>query len=99
MDLPWNQPVFFLNRKYISAVVKITLKKPPEVSSEERFFKMTRTAFQQRRKMLRASLKKLYSAEQIESSIKELGEKGTVRPEDLSLHDFLRFFEIIEKKD
>ncbi len=90
---------FFPKPKVQSAVVKITLKKPPEVSSEERFFKMTRAAFQQRRKMLRASLKKIYSIENIEASIKELGEKATVRPEDLSLHDFLRLFEIIEKKD
>lgn len=51
---------FFPKPKVQSAVVKITLKKPPEVSSEERFFTMTRTAFQQRRKMLRASLKTLF---------------------------------------
>jgi 16S rRNA (adenine1518-N6/adenine1519-N6)-dimethyltransferase len=89
---------FFPKPKVHSAVIKIILKKPPDISSPSRFFTVTRTAFQQRRKMLRASLKKLYSSEQIEGSLQELGKKPTTRPEDLSLHDFLRLFEIIEKK-
>jgi 16S rRNA (adenine1518-N6/adenine1519-N6)-dimethyltransferase len=83
---------FYPRPKVRSSVVKLTLKKPPDVSSEERFFLMMRTAFQMRRKMLLVSLKELYP--EIETVI---GEESKKRPEELSLDDFLRFFEKIEK--
>jgi len=83
---------FYPRPKVRSSVVKLTLKKPPEVSSQERFFLMMRTAFQMRRKMLRASLKELYP--DIEAVI---GEESKKRPEELSLDDFLRLFEKVEK--
>lgn len=89
---------FFPKPRVESAVVKIILRKHPEVSSQTKFFEMTRASFGQRRKMLRASLKKLYSSSQVEESLQDLGKAITTRPEDLSLHDFLRLFEIIEKK-
>ncbi len=89
---------FFPKPKVHSAVVKLTLKQPPEVSCPLRFFKMIRTAFGQRRKMLRASLKKLYPSHLIETSIKEIGKESDVRPEDLSLSNFLQLFDIIDKK-
>lgn len=89
---------FFPKPKVHSAVIKLTLKKPPYVSCPVRFFKMIRTAFTERRKMLRASLKKLYPSHVIETSLKEMGKKNDIRPEDLSLADFLRFFDIIDKK-
>lgn len=89
---------FFPKPQVQSAVVKLTLKKPPEVSCPVRFFKLTRTAFGQRRKMLRASLKKIYPSKLIEESIQEFGAKSDVRPEELSLPDFLRLFEIIDQK-
>jgi 16S rRNA (adenine1518-N6/adenine1519-N6)-dimethyltransferase len=78
---------FYPRPKVRSAVIQLVLKKPPEVSSIDRFFKMTRAAFSQRRKTLRASLKKLYPAAHLPQ----------VRPEELSLSDFLRLFEEVEK--
>ncbi len=72
---------FFPRPKVDSAVVKLKLHAPPPVSSEEEFFKMVRTAFQKRRKMLRSSL----------------NVDDTRRPEELSLSDFLRLFEQVEK--
>ena len=64
-----------------SAVVQLKLHKAPDVPHDD-FFAMVRKAFQQRRKMLRASLKV----------------DDTRRPEELSLSDFLRLFEKIQEQ-
>jgi len=90
---------FFPKPNVQSAVVKITLKPPPLVSDVTRFFLLTRTAFQQRRKMLKRSLKQLYSVEKLEAGLQHIGKTAEARPEDLSLDDFLRLFEIVDKKD
>lgn len=81
-----------------SAVVKFTLKKHPPVSSEEAFFKMTKAAFQQRRKMVRSSLKHIYDLERLDRGLEKIGKGLQVRPENLSLADFLLLFHEIEKK-
>lgn len=72
---------FYPRPKVHSAVVQLIPHPPPYVSSEEKFFKLVRKAFQKRRKMLRASI-------QVDD---------TRRPEDLTLNDFLRLFEQIEE--
>jgi 16S rRNA (adenine1518-N6/adenine1519-N6)-dimethyltransferase len=76
---------FFPAPKVDSAVVKLTLRPTPEGIDAEAFFTVTRTAFQQRRKSLRASLKSLYSSEQIEEALSHLGLQPLTRPEELSL--------------
>ncbi len=81
-----------------SAVVKFHLKDHPPVSSEEAFFAMTRRAFQQRRKMIRASLKLIYTLESIDRGLEKIGKGLQVRPENLSLSDFLILSQEIEKK-
>lgn len=81
-----------------SSVVKFTLQDSPPVSSEEAFFAMTRRAFQQRRKMLRASLKHDYPLSSIDRGLEKIGKGLQVRPENLSLADFLILFQEIEKK-
>lgn len=86
---------FYPRPKVESAVVKLSLKIPPSLSSEEDFFTMTRTAFGQRRKMLKVSLKKLYPVDKIEEALCQLGKKNTLRPEQLSLDEFIAFFEKI----
>lgn len=92
------QPTCFFPRpKVKSAVVKLILKKPPKVSSIEDFFKMTRTAFQKRRKMMRSSLKELYGSDIVSSALERIEKNPLARPEELSLDDFLRFFQEIEK--
>jgi len=92
------QPTCFYPRpKVKSAVMKLILKKPPKVSSVDRFFEMTRTAFQKRRKMMRASLKDLYGSKAISSALQLIGKNPLARPEELSLDDFLRLFQEIEK--
>jgi len=78
-----------------SALVTLTLKQPPSVSSEEKFFLLTRTAFQQRRKMLRSSLRALYPPDRIMKALEELGHSPLARPEELSLNDFLLLFRTV----
>ncbi|MBI2743862.1 MAG: ribosomal RNA small subunit methyltransferase A [Chlamydiales bacterium] len=83
---------FFPQPKVHSAVVTMNLKEPPlPLEKEEAFFKITRTAFQHRRKMLRSSLKELYSKEVIASCLAKLNIEEA-RPEELSLDQFLLLF-------
>lgn len=76
-----------------SAVVKFDIRPPPDVSNEEEFFRMTRTAFGQRRKMLRTSLRGLYEPDRVQDILEEIGKSPKSRPEELSLEDFLELFE------
>lgn len=82
-----------------SAVVHLKLRPPPLVSDENRFFQMTRTAFKQRRKMLRVSLKQIYLPSKIEEALQAIGKSSLARPEELSLAEFIAFFEQLQDKD
>lgn len=82
-----------------SSVVKFTLRDPPAVSSEEAFFALTRRAFQQRRKMVRTSLKNAYEIASIDRGLEKIGKGLQVRPENLSLADFLILFQEIDNTD
>lgn len=79
-----------------SAIVTLDLKEHAKVSSVEGFFKMTRESFEHRRKMLRASLKELYSSERVTESLVALNMNPLTRPEDLSLDQFIALFEKLE---
>jgi 16S rRNA (adenine1518-N6/adenine1519-N6)-dimethyltransferase len=87
---------FFPKPNVDSAVVILDLKPPPANVDQVAFFKMTRTAFGQRRKMLRTSLKPLYSTEQVLEGLKAIGCGEQVRPENLSLQDFLNLFKFLQ---
>ena len=71
-----------------SCVIHMPLHAFPFPFGEEAFFTFTRTAFQQRRKMLRGSLKGSYPVEKLEKW-------ATKRPQELSLSDFASLFEQI----
>lgn len=90
-----SRQCFYPSPKVDSAVVILELKEPPQVADQAAFFMMTRTAFKQRRKMLRSSLRDLYPPLQLETALKEIGQNSLARPEELSLNDFLKFFEIL----
>ncbi len=64
---------------------------PPQVD-EEKVFELVRTAFQQRRKQLKNPLGKLYPPQKIVEALGHLGKPVNVRPENLSLEDFLGLF-------
>lgn len=72
-----------------SAVVQLALKPPPENVDAVRFFEMTRRAFQQRRKMLKVSLKELYGSEEVMQALSALKIDPQARPEELSLAQFI----------
>jgi 16S rRNA (adenine1518-N6/adenine1519-N6)-dimethyltransferase len=83
---------FFPVPKVQSAVVELRLREPPPVMDKGLFFEMTRTAFEQRRKMLRNSLRDLYGMQKVEHALEKIGKNPTSRPEELSLEEFLALF-------
>lgn len=86
---------FYPAPKVDSAIVKFDLKAPPEGIDAETFFKMTRRAFEQRRKMLRSSLKELYPPERVLEALEKLGISPLARPEELSCEEFLELFRLL----
>ena len=89
---------FFPQPKVRSAVVQFSLKKPTYNIDSSYFFQITKAAFTKRRKMLRSSLKSIYSPEIVENELKKLGLKTTSRPEELSLDLFLKFARALKKE-
>jgi 16S rRNA (adenine1518-N6/adenine1519-N6)-dimethyltransferase len=76
----------FLPRPNVdSALVSITRRPPPEITPEP-LFALVRTAFNQRRKMLRRSLRDVVTPEQFAAA----GVEPTARPEQLGLDDWCR---------
>lgn len=76
-----------------SAVVKLTLRTPPQISDSERCLSQIRLAFQNRRKMLRRTWGDVYGAENVSSALLAQGLMETSRPEELSLDQFIKLFE------
>jgi len=91
-----SRQCFYPSPKVDSAIIALELKEPPHVSNVEAFFKLTRTAFKQRRKMMRSSLRDLYLPKEMEESLSKIGHSPLARPEELSLDDFLKLFEILQ---
>lgn len=88
---------FFPAPRVDSAIVVLNLREPPVVENEEGFFEMTRTAFEQRRKMLRASLRELYKSDQVTAALESIGCNPLARPEELSLEEFLKLFSALNE--
>jgi len=86
---------FFPPPKVDSAIARLTpLKEEPHpVSNQEHFAVLVKQAFSQRRKTLRNTLKKLLSAEQIES----LGIEPSARAETLSVANFASLANLYSK--
>lgn len=83
---------FYPQPKVDSSIVHFELKKPPQNISQEEFFELTRTSFQQRRKMLRVSLKALHAPQVVEAALTAIGISPLARPEELSMEQFLQFY-------
>jgi 16S rRNA (adenine1518-N6/adenine1519-N6)-dimethyltransferase len=88
---------FFPKPTVHSAVVHCTLHPPLLENGAEGFFQMTRTAFGQRRKMLRSSLKDLFRAENIEHALAHIGHPGTARPEELRIDEFISLYVALKR--
>ncbi len=78
-----------------SAVVHLTLTPPPSIGNSDSFFEMTRTAFGKRRKMMRASLKEIFPPSLVESSLEKMKLNPLIRPEELSLAQFIELYKIL----
>lgn len=76
--------------KVDSCLVRLDIRKEPpvKVKDEKQFFKIIRTAFNQRRKTLRNSLKGLVSTEKLDAFFSGFALDKDRRPEQLSLADF-----------
>ena len=91
-DVP---PTVFVPRpKVTSAIIEITRRVTPAVSCDrDRLFSLVRTAFGQRRKMLRRSLHGVVGDEQFVAA----GIESTRRPEELSVHDWGRLADVMTR--
>lgn len=69
-----------------SAVVHFKMRSEPLLADPKRYFQVVRQSFAARRKMLKKSLAGIVTLEQFEKAAIE----PTLRPENLSLEDFLR---------
>ena len=83
---------FYPPPKVDSAILELKLTLPPVKAPYEPLFKLIQTAFQQRRKMLRASLKTLFAPNDVEESLESIGLPKTARPQELSLEEFSSLF-------
>jgi 16S rRNA (adenine1518-N6/adenine1519-N6)-dimethyltransferase len=79
---------FYPAPKVESCVVRFDLHAKSPSILPELFFAITRTAFCQRRKMLRRSLQSLFPAPQIEKALESLNLSLEARPEQLSFEEF-----------
>ena len=79
-----------------SAVIHFDLEKKFPHIDEEAFFKTVRTGFMQRRKMVRSTLKSLYPSQKIEAALGLLRKNPQVRPEEISLQEWVQFFEFLQ---
>ena len=83
---------FYPAPKVDSALLKLTMRENPKVKveNEEFFFKVVRTAFRTRRKMLKNTLvrSRLASAEVLGTAFEELGIAPERRPETLDITEF-----------
>ena len=77
--------------KVKSGVIRLLPKKHrPEIKSDKDFFKLVKTAFQQRRKTLRNACKSLFSTQILQQDI------FNKRAEQLSVNDFAQLsFEML----
>lgn len=73
-----------------SAVVHFFLTPPRAVPDQDFLFKLIRTSFCQRRKMLKTSLKDLCSSCLVQASLEKQNLNPLIRPEELSLEQFIQ---------
>lgn len=87
-----NPNSFFPKPKIRSAIVHCKLNPPILTNDVDAFFFLTRSAFQQKRKMLRSSLRSLAPSEFIEQALHTIHLSKTARPEELDLQEFISLF-------
>lgn len=82
--------------KVQSAVIRMTRNKVQKLGCDEELFKrVVKTAFNQRRKMLRVSLRQILQSEAIQLIADSMF--STLRPEQLSIQQFVELTNLVEK--
>ena len=82
--------------KVQSAVIRMTRNKVEKLGCNEELFKrVVKTAFNQRRKMLRVSLRQMMTAEELQTIMDS--KFATLRPEQLSIAEFTELTNLVEK--
>lgn len=83
---------FWPRPKVDSCFIELKMLPKPRVGvkNEKLFFRLIRLAFNQRRKLLKNSLAKLFPQVKITDCLKAIGLKQKIRAEDLPLADFAR---------
>jgi 16S rRNA (adenine1518-N6/adenine1519-N6)-dimethyltransferase len=85
--------VFHPVPKVESAVIRITRSREAEPDCDEKlFFRVVKTVFNQRRKMIRNSLKPLVETDEIDSELLSM------RPEQLEVKDFYSLTRLVEER-
>lgn len=89
---PIKNSSFWPKPKVDSCFVELKMLPEPKVAvkNETFFFKLIRLAFNQRRKLLKNSLARLFPQSKISDCLKAIGLKQKIRAEELSLSDFAR---------
>lgn len=84
--------------KIDSALCKLVPHKKFEISNFEGFKNFVREAFAMRRKTLVNNLKSFYEKSEIEQSLLLIGYPPAVRPEQISVEDFIELYKVLENK-
>jgi 16S rRNA (adenine1518-N6/adenine1519-N6)-dimethyltransferase len=89
-----SKAVFLPRPTVDSAVVRFKRKSTLPIEDADRFFRLVKTAFTQRRKTLANNLKEISDNETIQTKLLEAGLDLKVRAEALTLNDFYRLYEV-----
>ena len=93
-----DEHVFNPPPKVKSAVIRMTRNKVTDIGCDEKLFRrVVKTVFNQRRKMLRVSLRQLFPKGEASTGFFE-GEMMTLRPEQLSISQFVELTNMVEKE-
>ena len=93
-----DENVFNPPPKVKSAVIRMTRNNVTDLGCDEKLFKrLVKTVFNQRRKMLRGSIKQMFSNEHMPSPDFFTMDIMTKRPEQLSVQQFVDLTNIVEK--
>jgi len=96
LEFTVSRKAFLPPPKVDSAVVHFEVSPSPffQVKDEEFFLKVVKTAFSQRRKTLTNSLK---TFEGIKDALRKTGMDPKLRPENLSIEDYVRLTEVLKR--
>jgi 16S rRNA (adenine1518-N6/adenine1519-N6)-dimethyltransferase len=97
-----GRKAFFPEPDVDSAFIEIDFSKPPQlgVKDEAMFFRLTRSAFAQRRKMLSNNMKREFdfNSEEVKNLLAQAGIPELSRAEDVSIERFARLSNLISGK-